>query len=70
MMKALNAYIEEQLAQLEQQLWKDLAKQVDVKAVNQMLKDDNLFEETDEYTMTDEEYEQSEYYDQDQNYYS
>ena len=70
MMKALNAYIEEQLAQLEQQLWKDLAKQVDVKAVNQMLKDDNLFEETDKYTMTDEEYEQSEYYDQDQNYYS
>jgi len=55
MMKTIQAHIDEKLAKLEAQLWKDLAKQVDVKAVNQMLKDDMLFEDSDEYMMTDEE---------------
>jgi hypothetical protein len=68
MMKTIQAHIDEKLAKLEAQLWKDLAKQVDVKAVNQMLKDDMLFEDSDEYMMTDEEYEESEFYDEDNGY--
>jgi len=67
MMKAINRHIEEKLAEFEEQLWKDLAKQVDTKTVNEMLKDDMLFEESDEYQMTDEEYEESEYFAEDQN---
>ena len=68
MMKTINAYIEDKLAKLEAQLWKDLAKQVDVKTVNRMLKDDMLFEDSDEYMMTEEEYEDSEFYDEDNGY--
>jgi len=67
MMKAINRHIEEKLAEIEEQLWKDLAKQVDIKTVNKMLKDDMLFEESDEYQMTDEEYEASEYFAEDRN---
>ncbi len=65
MMKALNSYIEAELEKLEAKLWKELAKSVDVKAVNQMLKDPELFDESDEYTMTDDEYEDSDHYDED-----
>ncbi len=65
MMKTIQAHIDEKLAKLEAQLWKDLARQVDVKAVNRMLKDPMLFEDSDEYMMTDEEYEDSEFYEQD-----
>ena len=65
MMKALNSYIEAELEKLEKKLWKDLARQVDVKAVNKMLKDPMLFEDGDEYCMSDEEYEESEHYDED-----
>lgn len=65
MMKALNGYIEAELEKLEKQLWKDLSRQVDTKAVNKMLKDPELFEDSDEYTMTDEEYEDSDCYDED-----
>lgn len=60
MMKALNGYIEAELEKLEKQLWKDLAKQVDVKAVNKMLKDPMLFEDSDEYTMDEEELDEDE----------
>ena len=69
MMKTIQAHIDEKLAKLEAQLWKELARQVDVKAVNKMLKDDMLFEDSDEYMMTDEEYEESEFYDQDEYQY-
>jgi hypothetical protein len=60
MMKAIKDYIEEELAKREQELWKQLSKQVDTKTVNRMLKDDQLFEDSDEYQMTDEE--AAEYY--------
>jgi len=60
MMKAIRGYIEEELAQREAELWKQLSKQVDIKTVNKMLKDDMLFEESDDYQMTDEE--AAEYY--------
>jgi len=59
MMKTLNGYIKAELEKLEKRLWQDLAKNVDAKAVTQMLKDPLLFEDSDEYTMTDEEYELS-----------
>ena len=65
MMKALNSYIEAELEKLEAKLWKELAKSVDVKAVNQMLKDPELFDESDEYTMTDDECGDSDHYDED-----
>jgi hypothetical protein len=68
MMKTIQAHIDEKLAKLEAQLWKELAKQVDVKAVNKMLKDPMLFEDSDEYMMTEEEYEDSEFYDEDNGY--
>jgi len=68
MMKTIQAHIDDKLAKLEAQLWKDLARQVDVKAVNKMLKDPMLFEDSDEYMMTDEEYEESEFYDEDNGY--
>lgn len=68
MMKTIQAHIDEKLAKLEAQLWKDLARQVDVKAVNKMLKDPMLFEDSDEYMMTEEEYEDSEFYDEDNGY--
>ena len=68
MMKTIQAHIDDKLAKLEAQLWKDLAKQVDVKTVNRMLKDDMLFEDSDEYMMTEEEYEESEFYDRDNGY--
>jgi hypothetical protein len=55
MMKAIKAHIEEKLAEVEDQLWKELSKKVDTKTVNQMLKQDDLFEDSDEYQMTDEE---------------
>jgi hypothetical protein len=55
MMKAIKGHIEEELAKREQELWKQLSKQVDTKTVNKMLKDDMLFEDSDEYQMTDEE---------------
>ena len=55
MMKAIKAHIEEKLAEVEDQLWKEMSKQVDTKTVNQMLKQDDLFEDSDEYQMTDEE---------------
>ena len=61
MMKALNGYIDSELAKLEKQLWKDLAKSVDIKAVNKMLKDPMCFEETDEYTMEEDELDENEY---------
>ena len=60
MMKSIKGYIEEELAKREAELWKQLSKQVDTKTVNQMLKDDQLFEDSDEYQMTDEE--AAEYY--------
>jgi hypothetical protein len=60
MMKAIKGYIEEELALREAELWKQLSKQVDTKTVNKMLKDDMLFEESDDYQMTDEE--AAEYY--------
>ena len=56
MMKAIHGYIDSELEKLERQLWKDLAKQVDVKAVNRMLKDHMCFEETDEYNMDEEDH--------------
>jgi len=65
MMKTIQAHIDDKLAKLEAQLWKELARQVDVKAVNRMLKDPMLFEDSDEYMMTEEEYEESEFYEQD-----
>jgi hypothetical protein len=68
MMKTIQAHIDEKLAKLEAQLWKELARQVDVKAVNKMLKDPMLFEDSDEYMMTEEEYEESEFYDRDNGY--
>jgi hypothetical protein len=55
MMKAIKGHIEEELAKREQELWKQLSKQVDTKTVNKMLKDDMLFEDSDDYQMTDEE---------------
>jgi hypothetical protein len=55
MMKSIKGYIEEELAKREAELWKQLSKQVDTKTVNRMLKDDMLFEDSDEYQMTDEE---------------
>lgn len=55
MMKAIKGYIEAELAKREAELWKQLSKQVDTKTVNKMLKDDQLFEDSDEYQMTDEE---------------
>jgi len=55
MMKAIKGHIEEQLALREAELWKQLSKQVEVKTVNKMLKDDQLFEDSDDYQMTDEE---------------
>jgi hypothetical protein len=61
MMKAIKGHIEEELAKREQELWKQLSKQVDTKTVNKMLKDDMLFEDSDEYQMTDEE--AAEFYD-------
>jgi hypothetical protein len=60
MMKAVRGYIEAELALREAELWKQLSKQVDTKTVNKMLKDDMLFEESDEYQMTEEE--AAEYY--------
>lgn len=69
MMKAINRYIEEKLAEVEAQLWKELSKQVDTKTVNQMLKDPMLFEDSDEYQMTEEEYEESEYFEEDEYQY-
>jgi hypothetical protein len=60
MMKAIKGYIEEELAKREAELWKQLSKQVEVKTVNKMLKDDQLFEDSDDYQMTDEE--AAEYY--------
>jgi len=60
MMKAIKGYIEEELAKRERELWKQLSKQVDTKTVNRMLKDDQLFEDSDDYQMTDEE--AAEYY--------
>jgi hypothetical protein len=60
MMKAIRGHIEEQLALRERELWKQLPKQVDTKTVNRMLKDDQLFEDSDDYQMTDEE--AAEYY--------
>ena len=60
MMKAIKGYIEEELAKREAELWKQLSKQVEVKTVNQMLKDDQLFEDSDDYQMTEEE--AAEYY--------
>jgi hypothetical protein len=66
MMKTIQAHIDDKLAKLEAQLWKELARQVDVKTVNKMLKDPELFEDSDEYMMTDEEYEESEFYDEDE----
>jgi hypothetical protein len=60
MMKAIRAHIEEELALREAELWKQLSKQVELKTVNRMLKDDMLFEDSDEYQMTDEE--AAEYY--------
>jgi hypothetical protein len=59
-MKAIKGYIEEELAKREAELWKQLSKQVDTKTVNKMLKDDQLFEDSDDYQMTDEE--AAEYY--------
>jgi hypothetical protein len=55
MMKAIKGYIQAELAEREAELWKLMQKQVDVKAVNKMLKDDMLFEDSDDYQMTDEE---------------
>jgi hypothetical protein len=55
MMKAIKGYIEAELAEREAELWKLMQKQVEVKTVNLMLKDDMLFEDSDEYQMTDEE---------------
>ena len=55
MMKSIKGYNEEELAKREAELWKQLSKQVDTKTVNRMLKDDMLFEDSDEYQMTDEE---------------
>jgi hypothetical protein len=69
MMKAINRHIEEKLAELEDQLWKELAKQVETKTVNEMLKDPMLFEDSDEYQMTEEEYEESEYFEEDEYQY-
>jgi hypothetical protein len=60
MMKAIKGHIEEQLAQREAELWKLLQKQVELKTVNKMLKDDMLFEDSDDYQMSDEE--AAEYY--------
>jgi len=60
MMKAIKGYIEAELAEREAELWKLLQKQVEVKTVNKMLKDDMLFEDSDDYQMSDEE--AAEYY--------
>lgn len=68
MMKAIKNHIDEKLAELEEQLWKELSKQVDTKTVNQMLKDPMLFEDSDEYQMTEEEYEESEYFEEEDEY--
>ena len=46
-----------------------IESKIDTKTVNQMLKDPMLFEDSDEYTMTDEEYEQSEYFEEDEYQY-
>ena len=55
MMKAIRGYIEAELAEREAELWKLMAKHVDARKVNRMLKDDMLFEDSDDYQMTDEE---------------
>jgi hypothetical protein len=55
MMKAIKGFIEEELALREAELWKQLSRQVELKTVNRMLKDDMLFEDGDDYQMTDEE---------------
>ena len=55
MMKAIKGYIQAELAEREAELWKLMQKQVEVKTVNKMLKDDQLFEDSDDYQMTDEE---------------
>jgi hypothetical protein len=60
MMKAIKGFIEEELALREAELWKQLSRQVELKTVNRMLKDDMLFEDSDDYQMTDEE--AAEYY--------
>jgi len=55
MMKAIRAYITAELEEREAELWKLMSTVVDKNAVNKMLKDDTLFEDSDDYQMTDEE---------------
>lgn len=62
MIKAINDHVGKRSKKVTARLWQELEAQVDAKAVKKMLKDEMLFEESDEYTMTDEEYEQSEYF--------
>ena len=54
-MKAIRAYITAELEEREAELWKLMSTVVDKNAVNKMLKDDTLFEDSDDYQMTDEE---------------
>ena len=55
MLKTINDKIDGKSAKAKKRFFEELAQKVDTKAVNKLLKDEDLFEETDEYQMTEEE---------------
>jgi len=64
MLKAFDECIGGKSQRATKRFFDDLMSKIDTKTVDEMIKDEMLFEETDEYTMTDEEYEESEYFEE------
>jgi hypothetical protein len=69
MLKAFGECVGGKSERSSKKFFEKIESKIDTKAVNQMLKDPALFEDSDEYTMTDEEYEESEYFEEDEYQY-